>query len=204
MDLSLERAANPPLVGPARGAILWLTGLSGAGKSTIAEALAPALRARGKRVETLDGDLVRLHLSKGLTFSREDRDTNVQRIGLVAHLLQRNGVVAITAAISPYRVTRDWVRSLSPDFFEIHVATPLEVCEQRDVKGLYKKARAGEIAQFTGISDPYEAPITPELSLPTEELSVDQCVARILVMLGARGYLPESGLTPLRLRAILP
>ena len=191
MDLSLDRSENHPLTGASRGAIVWLTGLSGAGKSTIAEALAPALRARGKRVETLDGDLVRLHLSKGLGFSREDRDTNVQRIGFVAHLLQRNGVVAITAAISPYRATRDWVRSLGDDFIEVHVAAPLEVCEGRDVKGLYRRARTGEIPQFTGVSDPYEAPESPELSLATHELSVDQSVARIITFLGARGYLPS-------------
>jgi len=193
MDLSQDQLHNPPLTGADRGAILWFTGLSGAGKSTIAEALAPALRARGRRVEILDGDVVRTHLSRGLTFSREDRDTNVQRIGFVAHLLQRNGALVITAAISPFRATRDWVRALTPDFFEIHVATPLEVCEQRDVKGLYKKARAGEIPLFTGVSDPYEPPLSPEITLPTQELSVDQSVARITGRLEALGYLRAQG-----------
>lgn len=192
MDLSQDKHQNPPLTGAARGVIVWFTGLSGAGKSTIAEALAPALRARGKRVELLDGDEVRLHLSKGLSFSKEDRDINIQRIGYVAHLMQRNGVVVITAAISPYRSTRGWVRALAGDFVEVHVATPLEVCEQRDVKGLYAKARAGEIKQFTGVSDPYEAPENPEVTLPTHQLSVEQCVERIVQRLEALGYLPPE------------
>lgn len=193
MDLSQDKQENAALAGAERGAILWFTGLSGAGKSTLAEAVAPALRARGRRVEVLDGDVVRMHLSKGLGFSREDRDTNIQRIGFVAHLLQRNGVFAITAAISPYRATRDWVRALAGDFVEIHVATPLSVCEARDVKGLYRKARAGEIKEFTGISDPYEPPLTPELTLPTQELTVAQCVDRTLQRLEELGYLSPTG-----------
>jgi adenylyl-sulfate kinase len=192
MDAPQDRHENPPLQGPERGVIIWFTGLSGSGKSTLAEALAPALRERGKRVEILDGDEVRTHLSRGLGFSREDRETNVQRIGYVAHLLQRNGTVVITAAISPYRSTRRWVRDLAKDFVEVYVAAPLEVCEARDVKGLYKKARAGEIAQFTGISDPYEPPETPELELASHELTIEQSVARLLETLDALHYLPPQ------------
>jgi adenylylsulfate kinase len=171
------------------GGVLWFTGLSGAGKSTLAEAVAPRLRALGKRVEVLDGDAVRTHLSTGLGFSREDRDTNVARIAFVAHLLARNGVLVITAAISPFRSTRDDARKLIGDFVEIHVAPPLEECIRRDVKGLYQKAIAGEIAQFTGVSDPYEAPLSPELVLDTARLTVDEGVTRILGTLRELGYL---------------
>jgi adenylyl-sulfate kinase len=175
------------------GAVLWFTGLSGAGKSTLAEAVAPRLRSHGKKVEILDGDVVRTHLSKGLGFSREDRDTNIARIAFVAHLLQRNGVFVITAAISPFRETRDKARSLIGDFVEIHVAPPLEECIRRDVKGLYKKAIAGEIQQFTGISDPYEEPLSPELRLDTSVVSVDEGVGRILSRLRELGYLETDG-----------
>ncbi|MGZ3420500.1 MAG: adenylyl-sulfate kinase [Polyangiales bacterium] len=177
-----------------RGAVLWFTGLSGAGKSTLAEAVVPKLRAAGKRVESLDGDVVRTHLSKGLGFSREDRETNVARIAFVAHLLQRNGVFAIVSAISPYRSMRDSARSLiGADFVEIHVAPPLEECIKRDVKGLYAKAIAGEIKEFTGISDPYEPPESPELRLDTSVLSVDEAVARIEGRLRELGFLePHS------------
>jgi adenylyl-sulfate kinase len=171
------------------GVVLWFTGLSGSGKSTLAEAVAPALRARGRKVEILDGDLVRTHLSKGLGFSREDRDTNVARIAFVAHLLARNGVFVITAAISPFRVTREDARTLIGDFVEVHVAPPLQACIDRDVKGLYKKAIAGEIPQFTGISDPYEEPLSPELKLDTSSISVEEGVARILGKLTELGYL---------------
>jgi adenylyl-sulfate kinase len=174
------------------GVVLWFTGLSGAGKSTLAEALAPKLRAHGKKVEILDGDVVRTHLSKGLGFSREDRDTNIARIAFVAHLLQRNGVVVITAAISPFRVTRDNARQLIGDFVEIHVAPPLEECIRRDVKGLYKKAIAGEIPQFTGISDPYEEPLSPELRLDTSTVSIDDGVARIFAKMRELGYLERE------------
>jgi adenylyl-sulfate kinase len=176
-----------------RGAVLWFTGLSGAGKSTLAEAVEPKLRAAGKRVESLDGDVVRTHLSKGLGFSREDRETNVARIAFVAHLLQRNGVFAIVSAISPYRSMRDSARSLvGRDFLEIHVAPPLEECIRRDVKGLYAKAIAGEIKEFTGISDPYEAPESPELRLDTSALSIAEAVARIFDRLGELGFLGHS------------
>ena len=139
------------------GCCLWFTGLSGAGKSTIANIVVDELRARGRKVELLDGDEVREHLSKGLGFSKEDRDTNIRRIGWVASVLARNGVVSVTAAISPYRAVRDEVRGWIDNFVEIHVATSLEDCEARDVKGLYAKARAGEIPEFTGVSDPVRA-----------------------------------------------
>jgi adenylylsulfate kinase len=175
------------------GGVLWFTGLSGAGKSTLAEAVAPRLRTHGKRVEILDGDVVRTNLSKGLGFSREDRDTNIARIAFVAHLLARNGVLVITAAISPFRSTRDDARKLIGDFVEIHVAPPLEECIKRDVKGLYQKAIAGEIKQFTGISDPYEEPLAPELRLDTSRLTIDEGVSRILGTLRELGYLETDG-----------
>ena len=175
------------------GVVLWFTGLSGAGKSTLAEAIAPKLRAAGRKVEILDGDVVRTNLSKGLGFSREDRDTNIARIAFVAHLLQRNGVIVITAAISPFRQTRDDARKLIGDFVEIHVAPPLEECIKRDVKGLYKKAMAGEIRHFTGISDPYEEPLSPELRIDTRALSVEEGAERILARMRELGYLdPKS------------
>ena len=174
---------------PERGVTIWFTGLSGAGKSTLSEALAPRLRALGKRVEVLDGDAVRTHLSKGLGFSREDRDINVRRIGYVAHLLTRNGVFVVTAAISPYRAAREWCRETIRDFVEVYLDTPLEACAERDVKGLYKKAFAGEIPMFTGVSDPYEPPVSPELTLSTHTLSRDECVERILARLRELGYL---------------
>ena len=176
-----------------RGAVLWFTGLSGAGKTTLADALTPHLKKRGKKVESLDGDVVRTHLSKGLGFSREDRDTNIARIAFVAHLLQRNGVFVLVSAISPYKSTRDAARSLvGRDFVEIHVAPPLEECIKRDVKGLYAKAIAGEIKQFTGISDPYEAPESPELKIDTSSVSVDEGVARIVSKLTDLGFLATA------------
>ncbi len=176
------------------GLVVWLTGLSGAGKTTLADALAPRLRAAGKRVELLDGDVVRTHLSKGLGFSREDRDANIARIAFVAHLLQRNGVYVLVSAISPFRSARDAARALiAPRFFEVHVAPPLEACIARDVKGLYKKALAGEIANFTGVSDPYEDPTTPELRLDTSALTVGEGVEALLGALAARGLLERAG-----------
>ncbi|MGH7293683.1 MAG: adenylyl-sulfate kinase [Polyangiaceae bacterium] len=177
------------------GVVLWFTGLSGAGKSTLAEAIAPKLRAAGRKVEILDGDVVRTNLSKGLGFSREDRDTNIARIAFVAHLLQRNGVIVITAAISPFRQTRDDARKLIGHFVEIHIAPPLEECIRRDVKGLYKKAIAGEIQQFTGISDPYEEPAAPELRIDTSRVSVEDGVARIFSRLRELGYLDSENVT---------
>jgi adenylyl-sulfate kinase len=172
-----------------RGCCLWFTGLSGAGKSTIANLVVAELVGRGQRVELLDGDEVREHLSKGLGFSKEDRDENIRRIGYVAKLLARNGVVAVTAAISPYRAVRDEVRSWIGDaFVEIHVATPIEECEARDVKGLYAKARAGEIPEFTGVSDPYEPPERPEVRLETSGRKPEESAAEVLVWLHAHGF----------------
>src|SRR3954465_5325450 len=138
----------------SKASVIWFTGLSGAGKTTITESLVPELLARGDRVEVLDGDIVRTNLSKGLGFSREDRDTNIARIAFVAHLLARNGVVVLVSAISPYKSTRDAARATIGDFVEVHIAPPLEECVRRDTKGLYKKALAGEVPQFTGVSDP--------------------------------------------------
>ena len=166
----------------------------GRGKSTIARIVEAQLRGRGKQVEVLDGDEVREHLSRGLGFSREDRDTNIRRIGYVAKLLTRNGIVSITAAISPYRETRDEVRAAIGQFVEVYVRTPLEVCAERDIKGLYKKALVGEIAHFTGVSDPYEAPITPEITVETVGRTPEQSAAEVLAYLEAHGYLrPEPG-----------
>jgi adenylylsulfate kinase len=169
------------------GFCLWFTGLSGAGKSTIANLVVAELRARGHRVELLDGDEVREHLSKGLGFSKEDRNTNVERIGFVASLLSRNGVVAVTAAISPYREVRDTVRGWIDNFVEIHVATPVEECEARDVKGLYAKARRGEIPEFTGLSDPYETPLAPELRIETTGRTPGESAAEIVTYLESAG-----------------
>jgi adenylyl-sulfate kinase len=165
------------------GCCVWFTGLSGAGKSTIAEIVIDELRARGRRVELLDGDEIREHLSKGLTFSKEDRDTNIRRIGYVASLLARNGVIAVTAAISPYRSVRDEVRSWIDNFVEVHVATSIEDCEARDVKGLYAKARAGDIPEFTGVSDPYEAPLNPEIRVETTGRKPADSAAEVIAWL---------------------
>ncbi len=171
------------------GFCLWFTGLSGAGKSTVAEVVVDELRRRGHRVELLDGDEVRENLSKGLGFSKEDRDTNIRRVGWVAAVLARNGVVAVTAAISPYREIRDEVRAQIDHFVEVFVDTPIEVCEERDTKGLYAKARTGEILQFTGVSDPYEPPLAPEVRVVTHDRAVAASAAQVL------SYLEESGLT---------
>ena len=178
------------------GLVIWFTGLSGAGKSTLAEALTHRLRERRRKVETLDGDLVRTGLSRGLGFTREDRDTNVARIAFVAHLLARNGVIVITAAISPFRSSRDAARQLIGDFIEVHVAAPLEECIRRDVKGLYRKAIAGGLKEFTGISDPYEEPLSPELRLDTSTLSIDGAVGRVLALLERRGHLGSACASP--------
>jgi len=169
------------------GLTLWFTGLSGAGKSTIAEVVEAELRGRGLRVEVLDGDVVRTHLSKGLGFSKEDRDTNIRRIAFVADLLSRNGVVAITAAISPYREIRDEARELMGDrFVEIYVKATVEECARRDVKGLYEKAFKGEIKEFTGVSDPYEPPLDPEITIDTEAQTVEESAAQVLAYLDSR------------------
>src|SRR5882672_1489957 len=171
-----------------KGFTLWFTGLSGAGKSTLAEYLTPIFRDCGKKVEILDGDEVRENLSKGLGFSKQDRDTNIRRIGFVANLLARNGVVAITAAISPYRELRDECRAKAQaPFVEIFVDAPLALVEQRDPKGLYAKARAGKVALMTGVSDPYEPPLKPEVVLKTGEEPVAASVERIFLYLRGRG-----------------
>lgn len=175
-----------------RGFTLWFTGLSGAGKTTIADIVERELRQRGTRVEVLDGDIVRTNLSKGLGFSREDRITNVLRIGFVANLLTRNDVGVIVSAISPYKESRDQVRRRIIDFIEVFVDAPLEVCAERDVKGLYKKAYSGEIPQFTGVSDPYEAPAAPELTLKTDEESPQESARRVVERLEFLGYLKVS------------
>ena len=173
----------------SRGFVVWLTGLSGAGKSTIASLLQAELAERGRHTEVLDGDEVRTNLSKGLGFSKEDRDTNIRRIGYVARLLARSGGIAITAAISPYREIRDEIRAQTPNFVEVFVRCSLDELVRRDVKGLYKKAIAGEIQQFTGISDPYEEPLSPELRIDTSVVSVDEGAARIFAKLRELGYL---------------
>ena len=175
---------------PSTGATIWFTGLSGAGKTTIGHAVAEALRSRGQRVEILDGDVVRQHLSKGLGFSKEDRDENIRRIGFVAHLLTRNGVFVIASAISPYRAIRREVRSMIGQFVEVYVNAPLDVCESRDVKGLYAKARAGLIRGFTGIDDPYEVPEQAEVECHTDRDSLETCTQQVLDALDRLGYLP--------------
>ena len=173
-----------------KGCILWFTGLSGSGKSTLAEYLTPKLREAGAKVEVLDGDEIRENLSKGLGFSKEDRDTNIRRIGYVANLLARNGCCAITAAISPYQALRDEIRGkCQGKFVEIFVDAPLEVVEERDTKGLYKKARAGIIKNFTGISDPYEAPTNAEVTVKTGEESIEESADKILAYMRQEGLL---------------
>ncbi len=173
-----------------KGFILWFTGLSGSGKSTLAQFLTPRLVDLGKKVEVLDGDEVRENLSKGLGFSKEDRDTNIRRIGYVANLLARNGVASITAAISPYASIRNEIRARSQAaFVEVYVECPLEVVEERDTKGLYKKARAGIIKNFTGISDPSEEPESPEVLVNTAEESIEQSAEKILAYLRRQGLI---------------
>jgi adenylyl-sulfate kinase len=175
-----------------KGFTLWFTGLSGAGKSTLSSPIAARLRDHGLRVEVLDGDEVRTHLSKGLGFSKEDRDTNIRRIGWVAKTLSKHGVVAITAAISPYKdirnEVRERVREAGAGFVEIYVHCPIDVLAERDVKGLYKKALAGEIKNFTGVSDPYEAPESPDVTVDTSKESIEESVSKIMAKLVELGY----------------
>jgi adenylylsulfate kinase len=171
------------------GFTLWFTGLSGAGKSTLANLVAEELRARGHRVEILDGDEVRTNLSKGLGFSKEDRDTNIRRIGYVCNLLARNGVIAISAAISPYREVRDEVRRHHNRFFEVYMKCSIEKLSERDVKGLYKKALAGEIKNFTGVSDPYEEPLNPEIIIDSGAEQVEHSLQKLLRTLEAANYI---------------
>lgn len=162
------------------GVTVWFTGLSGAGKTTICKAVEQKLLEQGYKVEVLDGDIVRQNLTKGLGFTKEDRDENIRRIGFVAQLLTRNGVIVLVAAISPYRDVRNEVRQKIGNFIEIYVNAPLDVCEQRDVKGLYQKARSGQIKNFTGIDDPYEAPTYPEVECKTDHENLDESVTKVL------------------------
>lgn len=194
MNTNTERDADVLASSPTGrrpGATVWLTGLPSAGKSTIARALASTLRADGHHVELLDGDELRTHLTADLGFSREDRDSNVRRVGFVAGLLARNGVIALVPVIAPYAAARAAVRADhdvdGTAFVEVHVATPLELCAERDVKGLYAKQRAGEISGLTGVDDPYEIPVDPELRLDTQALSIEESAARVRAALAERG-----------------
>lgn len=175
-----------------KGFTLWFTGLSGSGKSTLAQAVDKELRRRGLKVEILDGDVVRTNLSKGLGFSKEDRDINIRRIGFVCDLLSRNDVVAIAAAISPYKAIRDENRKLIGRFVEIYCECPLLVLADRDVKGLYKKAMAGEIKGFTGVDDPYEAPENPEVVVHSDRETVAESAQKILRTLELMAYIPPD------------
>jgi adenylyl-sulfate kinase len=171
------------------GLVIWFTGLSGSGKTTIAELVGRELEAEGRLVEYLDGDVVRTHLSKGLGFSREDRDTNIERIGWVASRLARHGATVLVSAISPYAATRARARELVEEFapfVEVHVATSVDECARRDAKGLYAKAFAGELPEFTGVSDPYEAPEAPELRVETEDRTPVECAGEVLDLLAVR------------------
>ena len=170
-----------------QGFTLWFTGLSGAGKSTISGLMEQRLRALGAKVEVLDGDVVRTHLSKGLGFGKEDRDENVRRIGFVCELLARHGVIAMAAAISPYRAIREELRARIPNFVEVYVECPIEVLAERDVKGLYKKALTGEIPHFTGVSDPYEPPLDPAVTVNSSKETPEQSVERIWATLERLG-----------------
>ena len=172
-----------------RGVTLWFTGLSGAGKTTITQALEKKLKENGYGIEVLDGDVVRTNLTKGLGFSKADRDENIRRIGFVSHLLTRHGVIVLVSAISPYRDIRGEVRQKIGDFVEIFVNAPLAVCEGRDVKGLYQKARQGEIKGFTGIDDPYEEPLNPEVECRTDLESLEESVAKVWAKLTELGYI---------------
>jgi adenylylsulfate kinase len=168
------------------GVIIWLTGLSGAGKTTIANRLKDVISQRDLNVEVLDGDVIRTNLSQGLGFSKGDRDINIRRIGYVANLLSRNGVIVIVAAISPYRTVRDEVKASSHNFMEVYVNAPLEVCESRDVKGLYAAARDGKLKGFTGVDDPYEVPLHPDVTCFSDRESVDESVSKIIYALEDR------------------
>ncbi|RKZ21923.1 adenylyl-sulfate kinase [bacterium] len=172
-----------------KGFTVWFTGLPCSGKSTLAQMLKDELVKRGFKVEVLDGDVVRQHISRGLGYSKEDRDENIRRIYHVAYLLQRNGIVVITAAISPYREIRQEARELLKDFVEVYVKCPVEVCMKRDVKGMYKKALKGEIKNFTGIDDPYEEPLNPEVVCETDKETPEESLQKILRKLEELGYI---------------
>lgn len=172
------------------GFVLWFTGLSGAGKTTICLALEPKLRERGIRFERLDGDVVRQSLTKDLGFSKEDRDINIERVAFVAKVLSRNNVGVLSAFISPYIAHRDFVRGETTNFIEVFVDAPLDVCAGRDVKGMYAKAFAGKIENFTGVSDPYEAPVNPDIHVQTDQETIEESVDKVLVWLEEHGYIP--------------
>jgi len=174
------------------GFAVWFTGLSGSGKSTLAELLVDVLEERGVRYELLDGDVVRTHLSKGLGFSKEDRDTNILRIGWVAERLTYHGAAALVSAISPYREVRDQIRSQIPRFVEVFVSCPVEECARRDRKGLYEKAMRGEIKGFTGVDDPYEEPLDAEVVVQTDKQSPEECLAAIVAKLEELGYVAPA------------
>jgi len=187
-EVDMERSMNLE-----HGCTVWFTGLSGAGKSTVANIIESGLRARGLRVEVLDGDVIRTHLSKGLGFSKADRDTNIRRIGWVCEVLTRNGVVAIAAAISPYHEIRDEVRGKVGRFAEVYMECSIPVLADRDVKGLYKKALAGEIKNFTGVDDPYEPPLNPEVVCHTDGRETpEQSAAKVIRKLEELGYIPAA------------
>jgi len=175
-----------------KGFTLWFTGLSGAGKTTLAKKVQKQILKRGRNVEMLDGDVVRTNLSKGLGFSKEDRDTNIRRIGFVAALLARNDAICIAAAISPYKAVRDEVRAMHENFVEVYTECSLDALEERDVKGLYKKARAGEIKGFTGVDDPYEAPENPEVLVNSETQDIDESTEIIMRYLENQGLIPAA------------
>ncbi len=174
------------------GCCVWFTGLPCSGKTTVADLVADELRERGLKVERLDGDIVRKSLTRDLGFSKEDRDKNIERVTFVAKLLSRNGVAVLVAFVSPYRAARDNARRETTNFVEVFVDTPVELCEQRDVKGMYKKARAGQIKDFTGVDDPYEVPLRPEIVLKTDQNTPQQCCVVVLRKLEELGYIPAA------------
>jgi adenylyl-sulfate kinase len=187
---SLGGGAGTPPTRDSTGFTIWLTGLSGSGKTTVTAILERELRSRGLKVEVLDGDVVRTHLTKGLGFSREDRDANVRRVGWVCEILSRNDVIAIAAVISPYRDVRDEIRRRIGRFVEVHMAAPVEVLAERDVKGLYRRAMAGEIEHFTGVNDPYEAPIEPEVTCHSDGRETpEESASRVIARIEELGYL---------------
>jgi len=175
-----------------KGFTLWFTGLSGSGKTTIAGRITERLRALGVGVELLDGDVVRSHLSEGLGFGKQDRDTNVRRIGWVCEMLSRHGIAAVVAAISPYREVRGELKARLPDFVEVFVSCPIDVLAERDVKGLYKRALAGEIKNFTGITDPYEEPLNPDVTVDSSREGLEESVEKVWAKLIERGFIHRS------------
>jgi adenylyl-sulfate kinase len=188
-----EERASRSRTAISDGVTVWFTGLSSAGKSTLSKAVYERLWARGHRIESLDGDEVRQHLSRGLGFSKEDRNENIRRIGFVAEMLARHGVIALVSAISPYREGRDEVRARIANFLEVYVNAPLNICEERDVKGLYRKARSGEIPLFTGIDDPYEPPLSPEIECRTDRETIAESAQKIVDAVEARLAELEGG-----------